>query len=74
MAIEAEGHRELLDACRAGDPDRAEQAMRRHLDVFRSAFDTLLSELIRRDEWPPPDADCRLRAASADAAAASGSA
>jgi DNA-binding GntR family transcriptional regulator len=67
MAIEAEGHHEILDACRARDPEAAEQAARRHLEVFRHTFDTFLSELIRRDEWPPADADCRRAAASGSA-------
>jgi DNA-binding GntR family transcriptional regulator len=39
FAVEAEGHREILEAFRAGNAGAAEDALRRHLDVSRAIFE-----------------------------------
>jgi DNA-binding GntR family transcriptional regulator len=56
MAIEAEGHTEILDALRTHDPDAAERAMRRHLEVFSETFDSVVRELMGEREPPAPAA------------------
>ena len=38
IEIERLGHQEITAACRAGDPDKAEDALRRHLSVFEEQF------------------------------------
>jgi DNA-binding GntR family transcriptional regulator len=38
-AIEAEGHAEIVAAVKARDPDAAEDALRRHLDIFETLFE-----------------------------------
>ncbi len=40
-AVESRGHRELLAACAARDPEAAEAALRRHLDASRRIFQRL---------------------------------
>ncbi len=39
-ATEREGHAQILDACRAHDPDAAADALQRHLRVFEDLFGT----------------------------------
>ncbi len=39
FAVEAEGHREILRACVAQDPDAAERAIRDHLGVSKAIFE-----------------------------------
>jgi DNA-binding GntR family transcriptional regulator len=55
MAVEAEGHAEILAACAANDPPAAEAAVRRHLDVFNRTFETALAELTGASRRPAPE-------------------
>jgi DNA-binding GntR family transcriptional regulator len=38
-AVEAEGHRQILEACRRRDPDAAEEMLRAHLAVSKEIFE-----------------------------------
>ena len=42
-AIESVGHVEILEACRAGDPEAAVAALARHRDTFVQIFETELA-------------------------------
>lgn len=54
-ALALAAHRRVVEAIRAGDEERAERAMRRHVHAFRAAVEARLSpEEVTLEDDPPP--------------------
>src|SRR5579859_234752 len=46
FAEEAAGHRQIVDACRRGDPEAAEEALRRHLYISHTILDRVSGQFL----------------------------